>query len=312
MTPHVCIDLFQTPLTVWQAAEKGDWHCLCHHLQSSLHPQHLLNSRDPVTECTLLHSVLTHHSEPYSLVKLLLDYGVDPTLSNVYSVQALHVLFLHCPSPLPSLHLLLQHYADPNARDGDDWTPLHYAARFCPQPLPAITLLTQYGADINATDSCCKSPMFALLANKDCGQSMAYFIRHANLTLKAPITLKNHSSVVGTVLLQAAKYQCTACLLLLTSPPAQSILTAVMTEEELTLCTQLVLAHSISEGKRDEGKRDAVSDTIVQRLEEWRARLPLPPISLYSSTLQSLFYYYSYYSSYYYYSSSSSSSSSYA
>ncbi|ORX53239.1 ankyrin, partial [Hesseltinella vesiculosa] len=174
-SPHHVVDI--PTVSIWTAAERGDLDSLLYYIQHSHDPVTLLNKRDPKTECTLLHLVVSHVSEPYQALKLLLSNGADPWTRNVYNVQVLHTLPLYCSYPRECYELLLGYPdLDINCRDGDSWTPLHYACRFSPSPLPIIELLVTNGADVNALDSSRKSPLFCLLANGDHVYALSYFI----------------------------------------------------------------------------------------------------------------------------------------
>ncbi|KAI8988645.1 ankyrin repeat-containing domain protein, partial [Pilobolus umbonatus] len=163
-------------ITIWEAAKEGDIEVLTYFINSY---NMELNLRDPITECTLLHLIVSHNENPTQALKLLLENGADPTGRNIYNVQPIHALFLRCSEPLECVKLLLDYETDPNARDGDGWTPLHYAARFCQLPEPVIKLLIDAGADINAVDTCQKTALFALLANGDHSSTLSWLITSA-------------------------------------------------------------------------------------------------------------------------------------
>ncbi|CEJ03899.1 hypothetical protein RMCBS344292_17874 [Rhizopus microsporus] len=142
---QMSIDIETSPsVSIWKAAETGDIEALEYFLQ---HNTELLNMRDPNTECTLLHLLVSNVQDLIRPLELLLKHGVDVTAQNIYNVQAIHAVFLNCPYPLEAVRLLLSYDANPNARDGDGWTPLHYAARFCQLPEPVLKLLIDAGAD---------------------------------------------------------------------------------------------------------------------------------------------------------------------
>ncbi|KAI8388823.1 ankyrin repeat-containing domain protein, partial [Radiomyces spectabilis] len=167
-------------VSIWQAAAKGDLDTLRYYIDhNETDLAVLLNTRDPETECTLLHLVISSVSDPYPMLRLLLEHGAEPIARNVYNVYPIQLLSLHCSDPLPSMKLLLEYEADPNARDGDGWTPLHYAARFCRDPQPVMQLLVQHGADINAKDASQRSPIFLLLANGDHATALNWLVHDA-------------------------------------------------------------------------------------------------------------------------------------
>ncbi|KAI7881081.1 ankyrin, partial [Lichtheimia hyalospora FSU 10163] len=207
--------------TIWEATKEGDVSLVVRALEmAGDNANTLVNTRDPDTQSTLLYLAITHNKDPVPLLKVLLAYGADPTLPNVYSVQAIHALAVHCNhhSILEALQLLLDNEADVNARDGDDWTPLHYVARFVRNEstlLPALRLLIQRGAQVNATDASHKSPLFALVANGDHAASLDWLIHRAgaNIGLQAQfLDPRARNTFLGTALLQAAKYARVGCL----------------------------------------------------------------------------------------------------
>ncbi|ORE04440.1 ankyrin [Rhizopus microsporus var. microsporus] len=179
---QMSIDIDTSPsVSIWKAAETGDIEALEYFL---LHNTELLNMRDPNTECTLLHLLVSNVPDPIRPLELLLKHGVDVTAQNIYNVQAIHAVFLNCSCPLEAVRLLLSYDANPNARDGDGWTPLHYAARFCQLPEPVLKLLIDAGADVNAIDVNQKSALFSLLANGDHSQTLDWLIHTARANLK--------------------------------------------------------------------------------------------------------------------------------
>jgi ankyrin repeat protein len=204
----------------------------------------LVNSRDPKTECTLLHLIVSNNANPIQLLKLLLEQGADTTARNIYNIQAIHAVLLRCPQPLEPIRLLLDYEADPNARDGDGWTPLHYAARFSQHPETTMKLLVDRGADINAIDSTHKTALFCLLANGDHSKALDYLIHSAKANVKIQgnfldsTTRRTHP---GTLLLQAAKYGRLDCLrILISSASALESLEAVTNKRELESAIDLV------------------------------------------------------------------------
>ncbi|KAI8327296.1 ankyrin repeat-containing domain protein [Choanephora cucurbitarum] len=168
-----------------------------------------INSRDPTTECTLLHLVVSHNTNPLEPLRLLLSHGADATARNIYNVQAIHVIFLKCPEPLEPIRLLLEHDADPNARDGDGWTSVHYAARFCRSPKPVLEALIEAGADVDLVDASKKSALFALLANGDHSETLDWLIHTIKANVKAKgdfLDGRTRRTIKGSLVLQAAKY----------------------------------------------------------------------------------------------------------
>ncbi|CAO3608678.1 unnamed protein product [Mucor fragilis] len=272
-------------VSIWKAAELGDLAALQYyvHHTNSVDPTTLLNTRDPDTDCTLLHLVVSNnHQHMVPLIKLLLEHGADASARNVYNVQAIHMVSLHCPDPLASIELLLDHKASPNARDGDGWTPLHYAARFCHPPDPVIQLLVERGADVNLTDAGHKSPLFGLLANGDLTSALD-FLMH---TAKADVGIRgdfldqaSRKTRPGTIVLQAAKYGRLECLsLLIKSTVAMQQLRRVVNQDELAYAQSLV---------KEQQSRSKSTDTkwelILQLLQELEDTLEKDPLSLLSS-----------------------------
>ncbi|KAI9362406.1 ankyrin repeat-containing domain protein, partial [Pilaira anomala] len=175
-------------MSIWKAAELGNVSALGyfirHHDNQDSEEEEsttskLLNARDPNTECTLLHLIISNNPNPLKPLELLLYYGADATSRNIYNIQAIHALLINCKEPLESLKLLIQYDADPNARDGDGWTPVHYAARFCQNPDSILKYLIEVGADINAIDSSKKTALFGLLANGDYSMTLDWLINTA-------------------------------------------------------------------------------------------------------------------------------------
>ncbi|KAG1469882.1 hypothetical protein G6F56_003004 [Rhizopus delemar] len=211
---HISIELeepIEKPsISIWKAAELGDQAALQYYMQhSQIDLLTLLNMRDPDTDCSLLHLVITHSSSSMdSVVRMLLDHGADATARNVYNVQAIHMVALHCPErALPTLQSLLDAKVDPNATDGDGWTPLHYCARFCQPPGPALDLLLSSGADINRRDAAQKTPLFCLLANGDFPETLESLLSLAQLGVLADfLDPSNGKTQRGSLVLQAVKY----------------------------------------------------------------------------------------------------------
>lgn len=255
---HISIEL-EAPVTkpdisIWKAAELGNLQALQYYIENTkgIDLTTLLNTRDPDTDCTLLHLVLsnarTHRNSILPIIKLLLDHGADATTCNIYNVQAIHMVPLHCPhQPLLCLEALLNHKANPNASDGDGWTPLHYAARFCQPPDEAIELLVSRGADVNRRDSSRKTPLFCLLANGDYPHALDYLIHSA----KADITLlgdivnpTTRQTCSASIVLQAVKYNRMECLsMILRSKTAMAQLKQVITREELQVAHEFIKGH---------------------------------------------------------------------
>lgn len=272
-------------VSIWKAAELGDLAALQYYIHhtNSVDPTTLLNTRDPDTDCTLLHLVVSNnHQNMVPLVKLLLEHGADASARNIYNVQAIHMVSLHCPNPLASTELLLDHKASPNARDGDGWTPLHYAARFCHPPDPVLQLLVNRGADVNLTDAGHKSPLFGLLANGDLTSALDFLVH----TAKADVSIRgdfldqvSRKTRSGTIVLQAAKYGRLECLsLLIRSSVAMQQLRRVLNQDELAYSQALV---------KDQQSRSENTDTkwelILQLLQELEDTLERDPLSLLSS-----------------------------
>ncbi|KAI8645588.1 ankyrin repeat-containing domain protein [Parasitella parasitica] len=277
-------------VSIWKAAELGDLAALEYyvHHTTSVDPTTLLNTRDPDTDCTLLHLVVSNnHQNTVPLVKFLLKHGADASARNVYNVQAIHMVSLHCPDPLASIELLLDHKASPNARDGDGWTPLHYAARFCHPPDPVLRLLVSKGADVNLTDAGHKSPLFGLLANGDLTSALDFLIHSA----KADVGIRgdfldqvSRKTRPGTIVLQAAKYGRLDCLsLLIRSTVAMHQLRRVVNQDEIVYAQTLVKEHQ-SRSKN----ADVKWDLILQLLQELEDILERDPLSLLSSRHRSL------------------------
>jgi hypothetical protein len=282
-------------ISIWKAAEKGDLAALqyyIHHHTSSVDPITFLNTRDPDTDCTLLHLVVSNNSNNQAvllpLLQLLLEHGADATARNVYNVQAIHMVSLHCPNPLQSIELLLNHKASPNARDGDGWTPLHYAARFCRPPDKVLQLLISRGADVNLTDSGHKSPLFGLLANGDLTTALDWMIH----TAKADVSIRgdfldqaSRKTRPGTIVLQAAKYGRLDCLsLLIKSTVAMNQLRRVMHRDELSHANFIVKDQQARLRRIDGSEQQlAKLDLILDLLQELEDTLERDPLSLLNS-----------------------------
>jgi hypothetical protein len=275
-------ELAKPDVTIWQAAQTGNLSALQYYIHqntSSIPLPTLLNTRDPDTDCTLLHlAISARPPHIYDILQLLLKNGADASARNIYNVQAIHMVSLHLPQPLQCIQLLLDYKASPNARDGDGWTPLHYAARFCNPPDEAIRLLVSHGADVNLTDASHKSPIFALLANGDLGDSLQWMVEEA----KADVGVRgdfldclSKKTKPGSIVLQAAKYRRVACLqVLVRSQMAMQQLKKVVNEEELKHAKALVKA---APEQRDEAV------LVLQLLQELEDRLLQDSSSLLNS-----------------------------
>ncbi|KAL9537540.1 hypothetical protein MBANPS3_011686 [Mucor bainieri] len=267
-------------VSIWKAAELGDLAALQYyvHHTNSVDPTTLLNTRDPDTDCTLLHLVVSNnHQHMVPLIQLLLEHGADASARN-----AIHMVSLHCPDPLASIELLLDHKASPNARDGDGWTPLHYAARFCHPPDPVIQLLVERGADVNLTDAGHKSPLFGLLANGDLASALDFLVH----TAKADVSIRgdfldqaSRKTRPGTIVLQAAKYGRLECLsLLIKSTVAMQQLRRVVNQDELAYAQSLA-----KEQQLRATNTETKWELILQLLQELEDTLEKDPLSLLSS-----------------------------
>lgn len=274
-------------MSIWKAAEMGNIAALTYFihnypLQQDQQDQQddtaennisqLLNKRDPNTECTLLHLIVSNNLNPIQPLRLLLEQGADATARNIYNVQIIHALFLRCPDPLETLELLLQHDADPNARDGDGWTPLHYAARFCKSPEPILRTLLNAGADVNAIDSSRKTALFGLLANGDHSITLDWLIHSAKANIKARGDfLDSHTrrTKQGTLILQAAKYgRLSSLRILIGSASAMESLEAVLTRDELSLAIDLVRQQLVQVTERDSVEKLGLMIMILENLEQ--------------------------------------------
>ncbi|KAL4212655.1 ankyrin repeat-containing domain protein [Rhizopus microsporus] len=268
------IDIEASPsASIWKAAETGDIEALEYFLQ---HNTELLNMRDPNTECTLLHLLVSNVQDPIRPLELLLKHGVDVTAQNIYNVQAIHAVFLNCPYPLEAVRLLLSYDANPNARDGDGWTPLHYAARFCQSPGPVLKLLIDAGADVNAVDVNQKSALFSLLANGDHSQTLDWLIHTAKANLKIKgdfVDSLTRRTRQGTLILQAAKYGRFSCLqLLVNSETAMQSLQSVLTREELDDAIDIIRMQLLKLSTREQieklGSMIILLEELTQKLSK--------------------------------------------
>ncbi|KAG0167157.1 hypothetical protein DFQ30_006313 [Apophysomyces sp. BC1015] len=258
----VMVPIAKPDISIWRAAEKGDLDAIQYYIQQSSDPTTLLNTRDPSTECTLLHLVVSNNRDPLPILQLLLEHGADATARNVYNVQAIHTIPLHSIEPLASIQLLLDYDADPDACDGDGWTPLHYAARFCRVPDPVLQLLVERGADINVRDTNAKTAIFGLLANGDHSAALDWCIREAkaNLAIKGDfLDQQTRRTRQGTVVMQATKYGRLECLkVLFNSTVAMAALRTVLTRDELNYCIALVGRLHLQEVGKEEQPSDLV------------------------------------------------------
>lgn len=277
-------------ISIWKAAEQGDLAALSYYIHNtSVDPTTLLNTRDPDTDCTLLHLVVSNRAiDTLPILKLLLNNGADATARNVYNVQAIHMLSLHCPQPLEPIELLLNNKVSPNARDGDGWTPLHYAARFCQPPDKILELLVSRGADVNLTDAGHKSPLFGLLANGDLTSALDYLVH----TAKADVSIRgdfldqaSRKTKPGTIILQAAKYGRLDCLsMLIQSTVAMNQLSRVIHRDELDHANYLVKDQQTRLRKSDGNDAHIQKmDLILSLLQELEDTLERDPLSLLNS-----------------------------
>ncbi|KAI8088037.1 ankyrin repeat-containing domain protein [Gilbertella persicaria] len=271
-------------ISIWEAAKVGDIDTLNYFIRHHTNiPQEddlmdetsitrLLNSRDPNTECTLLHLIVSHNLNPLEPLKLLLEQGADATARNVYNVQAIHALILKCPEPLESMKLLLEYDADPNARDGDGWTPAHYAARFCKSPGPVLKALVEAGADINAVDSSKKTALFGLLANGDHSMTLDWLIHTAKANIKTRgdfLDGQTRRTKQGSLILQAAKYgRLSSLRILISSASAMDSLETILTHDELTLAIELVRQQLVKVTERDKVERLGLIIMILENMTQ--------------------------------------------
>ncbi|KAI8369787.1 ankyrin repeat-containing domain protein [Choanephora cucurbitarum] len=275
----VAIELAESPkpsLSIWKAAEQNDLKSLTYYIEHApLETSTLLNTRDPDTDCTLLHLLIANASDTsdiFPALTLLLKHGADATARNVYNVQAVHMISLHYNKPLPAMQQLLAHHANPNARDGDGWTPLHYAARFCSNPHAVLQLLIDHGAHINSTDAGNKTPLFGLLANNDLVQAFEYLIVHA----KADLCIRgdfldpiSRNVRQGSVVLQAVKYRRLECLeFLIKSQMAFQQLKQVLDKEELDYANQMVKEQQLRLTTEQEVAKSELILQLLQELED--------------------------------------------
>lgn len=275
-------------MSIWKAAEQGNVDALAYFIEYHTNQQELLlqqhqqqqmedtylarilNSRDPSTECTLLHLIVSNNHDPFKPLQLLLEHGADATARNIYNIQAIHALFLRCTDPLESLQLLVKYDADPNARDGDGWTPVHYAARFCHTPGPVLKYLVSVGADVNAMDASKKTPLFALLANGDHSMTLDWLINTVKANVKVKGDFLNNQTrrtKQGTLILQAAKYgRLSSLRILISSAAAMESLEAILTQSELEEAIHLVRQQLLQVTQRDTTERLGLMIMILENL----------------------------------------------
>ncbi|OBZ82318.1 Ankyrin repeat domain-containing protein 54 [Choanephora cucurbitarum] len=230
-----------------------------------------INSRDPTTECTLLHLVVSHNTNPLEPLRLLLSHGADATARNIYNVQAIHVIFLKCPEPLESIRLLLEHDADPNARDGDGWTSVHYAARFCRSPKPVLEALIEAGADVDLVDASKKTALFALLANGDHSKTLDWLIHTVKANVKTKgdfLDIRTRRTIKGSLVLQAAKYgRLSSLRILISSALAMDSLESILTHNELTLAIDLIKEQLLKVTETESTERLGLMMMIIEKLD---------------------------------------------
>lgn len=85
-------------------------------------------------------SVLFQSVQSPAVLRILLDYGLDPNIQSNHGETALHH-FYEYPD---CLKILLERGADPNIPNGVDHTPIFYV-----HSLDCIKLLVEAGADVN-------------------------------------------------------------------------------------------------------------------------------------------------------------------
>jgi hypothetical protein len=240
-------------ISIWTAAEQGDVSTLTQYIQRHPHPADLLNKRDPVSECTLLHLAIvsSHSSDTFATLECLLRHGANPSARNIDNVQALHTIPLHHghngDKTLACMRLVLDHNdGNTQCRDGDGWTPLHYAARFIPtDPWPVMQLLLAHGADLMAKEySTQRTPLFALFANGDHVHVLHEIYTTSSLALWQQcaefIDPNTRRSYHASLVLQAVKYRRMNILQwLVTTVPVLDALVDVVTPQELSLATHL-------------------------------------------------------------------------
>ena len=274
----VTINGVPSSISIWAAAEQGDIAALAYFINyhanqpdiDESYMGRLLNARDPSTECTLLHLIVSNNPHPLIPLELLLENGADVSARNIYNIQAIHALFLRCADPLESLQLLVKYDADPNARDGDGWTPVHYAARFCESPGPILKYLVSVGADVNAVDASKKTPLFALLASGDHSLTLDWLINTAKANVRVRgdfLDNQTRRTKEGSLILQAAKYgRLSSLRILISSSAAMESLESILTRTELEDAIELVRQQLIKVTKRDSVERLGLMIMILENL----------------------------------------------
>ncbi|KAG1447885.1 hypothetical protein G6F56_009115 [Rhizopus delemar] len=269
LTEATTLEMERKPIiTIWKAAQIGDVEALDYYLRTD---PTLVDRRDPLTECTLLHLLLSNVAQPIRALELLLQYGADPNIPNVYNIQAIHIAFLHLTDPLGAVSLLLSYHADPNARDGDGWSPLHYASRFCPDPKPLLKLLIGAGASLHATDVSRKSALFSLLAGGDHSETLDWLIHQgANCLLKGDfLDSQTRTTHEGTLVLQAAKYaRLNSLRILIGVERWQVVLSRHELEEAIDLVRQQLLNQSEREQIEKLGLMIMILEDLIQKLNK--------------------------------------------
>ena len=113
-----------------------------------------------------LHSAIEFESayDPIVKLKLLLDYGSDPNVKNMYGDTPLH----QATNPDTNdefIKILLENGADPNVKDKFGRTPLHFHFNNYTIPhndnssIVKLKLLLDYGADVNVKDNKGNTPL---------------------------------------------------------------------------------------------------------------------------------------------------------
>jgi hypothetical protein len=95
------------------------------------------------------------------LVKILLDAGADPNLTNGDKMTPLTKVAFS--GNIRMARILLAAGADPNIADHDGWRPLHYAARR--QNSEMLEIILEAKADINARDGRGNAPLHYAASN---------------------------------------------------------------------------------------------------------------------------------------------------
>jgi len=100
---------------------------------------YLLNPTTPL--------IIAAHKGRVNVVKLLLDSGADPNITDEDGAPPLHYAALEGHNNV--IHMLLDRGADPNIKNEYGSTPLHYAAH----NVGIVQLLLDHGADPNIKDA---------------------------------------------------------------------------------------------------------------------------------------------------------------